>query len=50
VLNQDIASTVELQHYVELEDGSHSYWYDPGKVNFGFWRKICNYPVLRQQS
>jgi hypothetical protein len=23
-------------------------WYDPGKVKFGFWCKMCNYPVLRQ--
>jgi hypothetical protein len=26
------------------------FWYDPGKVKFGFWRKLCNYPVLRQHS
>jgi hypothetical protein len=25
-------------------------WYDPGKVKFGFWCKMCTYPVLRQQS
>ena len=25
-------------------------WYDPGKVKFRFWHKMCNYLVLRQQS
>ena len=25
-------------------------WYDPTKVKFGFWCKMCNYPILRQQS
>jgi hypothetical protein len=25
-------------------------WYDPGKVKFGFWCKMCTYLVLRQQS
>jgi hypothetical protein len=29
---------------------THIPWYDPGKVKFRFWRKMCNYPVLRQQS
>ena len=25
-------------------------WYNLGKVKFGFWRKMYNYPVLQQQS
>jgi len=43
-LNRDIANVDEQHHYMELE------WYNPGKVKFGFWRKMCNYPVLHQQS
>ena len=26
-----------------------SQWYNPGKIKFRFWRKMCNYPVLQQQ-
>ena len=28
----------------------HTKWCDSGKVKFRFWRKMCNYPVLRKQS
>jgi len=47
-LSIHIWSWNKLELYVQ-----HSDWYDPGNektIRFGFWRKMRNYLISRQQS